>query len=100
VTTRVVITLEAAEQIRIIDGWWRRERPAAPLLFSEEFADALALIAGAPQAGRLYPHLTVSEVRRILLRSSRYHVYYKIHEVDVIILAVWSAVRGSGPELK
>ena len=99
-TTRVVVTPEAAEQIRIIDGWWRRERPAAPMLFSEEFAGSLVLIAGAPQAGRIYPHLTVSEVRRILLRSSRFHVYYKIHEDDVIILAVWSAVRGSGPDLK
>lgn len=99
-TPRVVVTPEAAEQIRIIDSWWRRERPAAPRLFSEEFAGALVLIAGAPVAGRLYPHATVSEVRRVLLRSSRYHVYYKIHKDDAIILAVWSAVRGSGPELK
>ena len=99
-TTRVFFTPEAAEQVRTIDGWWRRERPAAPLLFSEEFSDALVLIAGAPQAGRPYPHATVSEVRRVLLRSSRYHVYYKIHKDDAIILAVWSAVRGSGPELK
>lgn len=98
-TTRVVVTTEAAEQIRNIDGWWRRERPAAPCC-SPKSSLAHSFIAGAPQAGRLYPHATVSEVRRILLRSSRFHVYYKIHEDDVIILAVWSAVRGSGPEIK
>ncbi|MBI2933720.1 MAG: type II toxin-antitoxin system RelE/ParE family toxin [Planctomycetes bacterium] len=99
-TTRVVVTPEAARQVRTINGWWRRERPAAPDLFAQEVAAAFALLNGAPLAGRHYPHPTVSDVRRILLRSSRYHVYYRIHQRDVIILAVWGAVRGTGPELR
>ena len=99
-TTRVVVTSEAAEQAHTIDDWWRRERTAAPNLFCEELASAFALLAGAPQAGRRYPHPAVPEIRRILLRSTRYHVYDKIHEDDVIVLAVWNAVRGSGPGLK
>jgi plasmid stabilization system protein ParE len=97
---RIVVTPEAEEQVRTIDSWWRRERPAAPHLFTEELSAAFALLAGAPQAGRRYPHPAITDVRRILLRSSRYQVYYRVHDEDVIVLAVWSAVRGSGPELK
>ncbi|MBI3856832.1 MAG: type II toxin-antitoxin system RelE/ParE family toxin [Planctomycetes bacterium] len=99
-TVRIVVTPEAEEQARTIDTWWRKERPAAPGLFTEELAAAFALLGDAPQAGRRYPHPTMSDVRRILLRSSRYHVYYRLHENDVVVLAVWSGVRGSGPELR
>lgn len=99
-TVRIVVTPEAEEQVRAIDTWWRNERPAAPGLFSEELAAAFALLGDAPQAGRRYPHATVSDVRRVLLRACRYHVYYRLHENDAVVLAVWSAVRGVGPELK
>ena len=98
-TTRVVLTPEAFQQALTIDTWWHTERTAAPQLFSEELSAALAPLGTLPQAGRGYPLPTVPDVRRVLLRSSRYHVYYKIHEDAVIILAVWSAVRGTGPKL-
>ena len=98
-TARIVVTGEAEQQARTIDTWWRQERPAAPGLFTEELAAAFALLGDAPEAGRRYPHPTVSDVRRILLRSTRYHVY-RLQENDVIVLAVWSGVRGSGPELE
>jgi plasmid stabilization system protein ParE len=39
-------------------------------------------------------------LRRILLRATRYHVYYVSNAETVLILAVWSAVRGAGPDLK
>jgi len=38
-------------------------------------------------------------VRRVLLRSSRYHVSYVVREEDAVVLAVWGAVRGTGPDL-
>lgn len=99
-TVRIVVTPEAEEQARTIDTWWRNARPAAPGLFTEELAAAFALLGDAPEAGRRYPHPTLSDVRRILLRSSRYHVFYRIHQNDAVVLAVWSAVRGVGPKLK
>ena len=99
-TARIVVAPEAEDQVRAIDSWWQRERPAAPGLFAEELAASFVLLSNAPLAGRRYPHPTVSEVRRVLLRSTRYHVYYRLHENDVVILAVWSGVRGSGPDLK
>lgn len=97
---RVFVTPEATLQVRAINTWWRRERNAAPQLFSEELAAAFALLGAAPQAGRRYRHATVAGLRRILLRASRFHVYYKVHESNVIILAIWSAVRGMGPPLR
>jgi len=99
-TARIVVTPEAEYHARTIDLWWRQERPAAPSLFTEELAAAFALLGDAPEAGRRYPHPTVSDVRRILLRSTRFHVYYRLHENEVIVLAVWSGVRGVGPELR
>ena len=49
--------------------------------------------------GRSYAHSTVKNVRRVLLRSTRYHVYYVVLTDTVVVLTVWSAVRGSGPDL-
>ena len=57
------------------------------------------LLESVPHIGRSYRHPTVKNVRRVLLRSTRYHVYYVVHDDAVIVLAVWSAVRGSGPVL-
>ena len=95
----VVLPPEAEEQVRGIDFWWRGSRPLAPGLFTEELAAAFELLGAAPFAGRRYPHPEVQDVRRVLLRSTRYHVYYRVQEDAVIVLAVWSAVRGTGPKL-
>lgn len=99
-TFKLVTTPEADNQIRTIDSWWRENRTAAPNLFSEELAAALELLEVIPNIGRSYPHPTVKDVRRILLRATRYHVYYVPPRDAVVVLSVWSAVRGSGPDLK
>ena len=80
-------------------NWWLENRSAAPSLFSEELAAIFELLESVPHIGRSYRHPTVENVRRVLLRSTRYHVYYVVHDDAVIVLAVWSAVRGSGPDL-
>jgi plasmid stabilization system protein ParE len=77
-----------------------RERPAAPDLFAQELTTGFGVLEAIPNAGREYAHPTVRNVRRILLRSTRYHVYYVILGDAVSVLSVWSAVRGSGPDLK
>ncbi len=91
---------EADAQIREIDSWWRRNRPAAPDLFLNELSDSFQLIAGAPQIGRLYRQSPVPHVRRLLLKKTRYHVYYVIVAGEVRVLAVWHAQRGVGPPLR
>ncbi|MEZ4410027.1 MAG: type II toxin-antitoxin system RelE/ParE family toxin [Polyangiales bacterium] len=96
----VIVSPEAEAQIRAIDDWWRESRTASPLLFLDEFAEGLEMIRHFAGAGQQVPHPTVGRVRRILLRAVRYHVYYVEGESEVRVVAVWSAVRRRGPDLR
>lgn len=96
----VQTTPEADAQIREIDDWWRRNRPAAPDLFLEELTASFEIIGHAPQIGRLYRQSPVPGARRVLLKESRYHVYYVPRADEVRVLAVWHAQRGEGPPLR
>ncbi|MBW1905997.1 MAG: type II toxin-antitoxin system RelE/ParE family toxin [Deltaproteobacteria bacterium] len=99
-TRRVVLAARAKRHVGAIDHWWREHRPAAPGLFRQELAAAFELVVIAPQSGRRYRASPVLHVRRVLLRSTRYHVYYVGRDNDIEVLAVWSAVRGTGPDLR
>jgi plasmid stabilization system protein ParE len=98
----VVVVPDAERQIRAIDRWWRENRSAAAALFTEELAAALELIAGAPRIGRRRRHRGVPGMRRILLRATRYHLYYAPSDDGrrLFVLAVWSALRGKAPPLR
>lgn len=99
-TARVSITPEAEEQAEQAAEWWEGNRPAAPMLFVEEFSGALDLLTSAPDVGRRYLHVGIPGLRRLLLPATRYHVYY-VHEGGVcLVLAVWSALRGRPPRLR
>jgi len=74
-------------------------RAAARHLFREELAASFDLLAAAPLCGRSYPHPSIEGIRRLLLRSTRFHVYYTVQLDTVLVLTVWSAFRGSGPDL-
>lgn len=93
----VFTTPQADLQILEIDAWWRQNRDKAPDLFEEELALAFAMLADSPGVGRRYPHHP--DVRRILLRSTRNHVYYVEQADRVVVVAVWGAVKGAGPDL-
>jgi plasmid stabilization system protein ParE len=99
---QVDIVRDADLQIRTIDGWWRENRPAAPALFTEELAAAIELIANAPRIGRRRRDRGVPGLRRVLLRATRYHLYYAPAEGGdrLFVLAVWSALRGKGPPIR
>lgn len=98
---KVLVAPDAEAQIRAIDGWWRENRKASPRLFAEELAAAIALIEAWPLAGRSRRHPGVPGLRRVLMRATRYHVYYApVGEECLSVLAVWSAVRGRGPRLR
>jgi plasmid stabilization system protein ParE len=102
----LVIVADAAAQIRTIDSWWRRERPAAPDLFRDELDRAMRRLLETPGAGTSHvvrdrPGVTAAPagVRRLRLARSRHHLYYAIDEEThvVTVLAVWHASRGAGP---
>lgn len=99
---QVIIVPAAEQQVCAIDAWWRENRPAAPMLFVEELAAAIDLIASAPRIGRRRQHKSIPGLRRTLLRATRYHLYYapSADESQLFVLAVWSALRGRGPALR
>jgi plasmid stabilization system protein ParE len=80
-------------------AWWREHRLAAPALVAEELAAALELIATSPRIGRRRRHPGVPGLRRVLLRTTRYHLYYapSTDGTLLFVLAVWSALRGGPP---
>ena len=94
----VVTTPTADAQILAIDAWWREHRDKAPDLFEQELSLAFRTLAVAPGVGKRYPH-PAEQIRRVLLRSTRHHVYYVERDDRVVVLAVWGAVKGSGPDL-
>ena len=98
----VIVVPDAELQIRAIDGWWRENRLAAPALFSEELATAIELISGAPRIGRRRRHRGVPGLRRVLMRATRYHLYYAPSDDGkrLFVLAVWSAHRGKTPVVR
>jgi plasmid stabilization system protein ParE len=100
VSLPVRTTPEADAQIREVDDWWRRNRPASPNLFAEELTASFGMIANTPNIGRLYRQSPVTETRRLLLKGTRYHVYYVPRADEVQVLAVWHAQRGVGPPLR
>lgn len=99
-TVPVRTTRESDDQIRTIDAWWRRSRPAAPELFVNELAGAFELLAIAPLIGRPYRKSPLAGTRRVVLTGTRYHVYYVPFEHEIRVLAVWHSSRGSDPPLR
>ena len=92
---------QALEQARQAVRWWHEHRPESPHVLATELGNAIALLHDAPDVGVGYSHPEVPGVRRLLLRVTRYHLYY-VHNpyaAEVEILAFWSAVRGRGPVL-
>ena len=100
-TYRVRLTSEARRQLLEIDAWWAANRSGAPVLLATELARAVSLLSTMPGLGKAYRGATAEPYRRLLLRRSRFHLYYSIDEGarTVMISAVWSAVRGHGPSL-
>jgi plasmid stabilization system protein ParE len=90
---------QALAHVQAAHAWWKMNRPSAPRLLRDELAEALGLLRTAPKAGAPYPHRRLRDVRRIVLQSTRYYLYYVVDSEGVTILAVWSALRGRAPRL-
>lgn len=89
----IVFTADASRQAVEINAWWERHRPAAPGLFREELSETLERISRVPAVAPLYLGSSVPAVRRVLLRSTRVHLYYRFERPVVIVLALWGAAR-------
>jgi len=94
----VVFTVDATEQVREIKAWWLSNRRIAPDLFADELDGAIDVLAHTPTLGTPTADARLPGVKRLLLQQSRYHLYFRIASGRLEILAVWHAVRGSGPD--
>lgn len=79
--------------------WWRTNRLAAQDLFDEELAATIESIVDAPTIGAVFESDHGIIIRRALMRGTKNHVYYTVHEGEIVILSVWGAPRRRGPKL-
>lgn len=97
---RIEIAPRALREAERSAGWWRENRPASRDLFEKELREALERIKAFPQLGSAYQAMAGLEHRRLLMPETRYHVYYRVAGPDLVrVVAIWSSVRGRGPEL-
>jgi plasmid stabilization system protein ParE len=91
----VAFTARATKQTRRALAWWRENRSAAPDLLEQELRSVLALVAVAPTLGAIARDTRIKEVRRVLLRRTRYHVYYRVDAAlgRLEVLALWHTSR-------
>ena len=89
----LVATPEAEVDARQIDEWWVAHRGASDL-FLEELTHALDLLAVEPGIGIRVAHQDIPELRRYLLRTTRYHVYFAYSDDLIVIVGIWGATRG------
>jgi plasmid stabilization system protein ParE len=94
----VVFSRSAKADVRRIAKWWRANRSKAPDLFDDELVRAIDLLETAPMIPALARDPKLQDVRRILLRTG-HHVYFRIREDQVDVLAVWPAAK-PGPRIE
>lgn len=94
----VVFTRRAERQIEAIESWWEVNRRASPLLFKRELNSTLALISASPAIGTPARSARLTGVRRVLMRRTQYHVYYRTDRNVLVVIAVWHTKR-LGPRL-
>ncbi|MDP2787689.1 MAG: type II toxin-antitoxin system RelE/ParE family toxin [Pseudomonadota bacterium] len=93
------VTLRAASQIEKADSWWLGNRPSAPNALRNDLAAALDLLVRHPNVGTEVASTKVVGVRRLHLGRIRYHIYYRVKESELVVLAFWHSSRGSSPVL-
>ncbi len=93
---RAKLTPRARREIERAHAWSRAERPSAPDLVIDEIDAALAQLEESPHIGASYRGPRVG-TRRLLLTQTRFHVYYCVRGEELVVLSIWSALRGRGP---
>jgi plasmid stabilization system protein ParE len=100
-TYKVSVSPKARRLFIEANEWWVENRPAAPTLVTQETNRILAVLSDSPTIGGLYRRLKENDVRRMRLKKTPYHLYYLVNdeEREVLVLAIWSAMRNEGPPL-
>jgi plasmid stabilization system protein ParE len=94
---RIVFQPRAEADALKIDAWWRLNRPAAPDLFLEELEQTTDALSRSPGIGMTASARGLPGARRLHMRRTRFHLYYRVVEDTLEILAVWHTARRTGP---
>ena len=97
---KIILLDEAQRRFEAEDHWWRENRDAKELLFSE-FHDVLKQLSSTPGVGQRYRRARGRLIQRVLMKKTRCHVYYHCDdERDLIeVHSIWGARRKRGPTL-
>jgi hypothetical protein len=97
----VEISRLAAQHIRELEIWWRRNRTAAPNAPREELQRVLRLITVTPLIGRRATDVELDNVRRIHIPRIWHFLYYRVraNPERIELLSLWSDSRGEGPPI-
>ena len=76
-------------------AWWNRNRQLAPEMLVRELEAGLNLICDEPHAGRQRRSRAYGPMRSLLLRRTRYHLFYSIDDEreEVTVVAFRHASR-------
>jgi plasmid stabilization system protein ParE len=94
----VRLSARARREVTRIDENWRSAADHKNL-FADELEAKLAKLADAPNLGPIYDAGTPERIFRTRLERSQYFVYYTHSGDDIVVLSVWSALRGRQPRL-
>lgn len=95
---KLLFARRALREIERDARWWVEHRDAKGL-FEGELAHALREIRADPKLGHVYRVVRGHEQRRFLMPKTSRHLYYRVDEESILILAVWGARRRRGPKL-
>lgn len=87
---------QAFQDVVNADVWWRQNRDAKDL-FSDEVSAAVMLLTSTPRVGqRVKGRSAQNETRRLVLRRSRFLLFYEIEAHRVVVLRVWHPAQRPG----
>ena len=96
---RVEITAAAQDHIAAASAWWAEHRTAVPDAVIDDLDRVLGLLLVEPEMGTKARSTRLPGVRRVTLSRIRYHLYYRLVDDAIQVLALWHMSRDQGPEL-
>ncbi len=93
---RVIFSPEAAADLEAAVAWWRANRAASSVSFSQELRRAVAQLRRLPKSGAPALDVALDGVRRLHLLKLRHCLYYEVTDA-VYVLRLWHTSRGSLP---
>jgi plasmid stabilization system protein ParE len=102
VSIELYTTAQADAEIRKARQWWEANRPAAPHLLKEELSETFERVTAHPNLGTLKPRKRFPNLRWVLLRKTRYLLFYeyRAEQNQLLVLSLRSAWRKPGHRIK